>query len=171
MFNNRWALSGLVIFTLFFLVSVLEIDAWARVGGGRSFGSRGSRSYSAPRSTPAPSPASPSQGSRQYNTPSAPAPSPFGGGGFLRSMAGGTGRGDARIDALPQPRFCRRRHGRHGRRHRVHGHHPDRGAPLRNLLVHQTETRHRGRGAARGDLLPGIVSGRHRADGPADAGL
>ena len=89
MFNNRWALSGLVIFTLFFLVSVLEIDAWARAGGGRSMGSRGSRSFSTPRSTPAPSPASPSQGSRQYNAPSAPASSPFGGGGFLRSMAGG----------------------------------------------------------------------------------
>ena len=89
MFNNRWALSGLVIFTLFFLVSVLEIDAWARAGGGRSMGSRGSRSYSTPRSTPAPAPASPSQGSRQFNTPSAPASSPFGGGGFLRSMAGG----------------------------------------------------------------------------------
>ena len=89
MFNNRWAFSGLVIFTLFFLVSVLEIDAWARAGGGRSSGSRGSRSYSAPRSTPAPAPASPSQGSKQLNTPAAPAPSPFGGGGFLRSMAGG----------------------------------------------------------------------------------
>ncbi len=88
MVNNRWALSGLIIFTLFFLVSILEVDAWARVGGGRSFGSRGSRSYSAPRSTPAP--ASPySQGARQYNPPSAPASSPFGGGGFLRSMAGG----------------------------------------------------------------------------------
>ena len=89
MVNNRWALSSLVVFTLFFLVSVLEIDAWARAGGGGSMGSRGSRSYSAPRSTPAPAPASPSQGSRQYNTPAAPAPSPIGGGGFLRSMAGG----------------------------------------------------------------------------------
>lgn len=90
MFKNRWALSGLVLFTLFFLLSVLEIDAWARAGGGGSMGSRGSRSYSAPRSTPAPAPSSPSQGSRQFNTPpAAPAPSPFGGGGFLRSMAGG----------------------------------------------------------------------------------
>lgn len=89
MFDNRWALGGLVIFTLFFLVSVLEVDAWARAGGGRSFGSRGSRSYSPPRSTPAPAPAGPSQGARQYNTPSSPASSPFGGGGFLRSMAGG----------------------------------------------------------------------------------
>jgi predicted lipid-binding transport protein (Tim44 family) len=86
---NRWARNGLVLFTLFFLLSALEIDAWARAGGGGSMGSRGSRSYSAPRSTPAPAPSSPSQGSRQLNTPAAPAPSPFGGGGFLRSMAGG----------------------------------------------------------------------------------
>jgi predicted lipid-binding transport protein (Tim44 family) len=89
MLANRWARSGLVLFTLFFLLSVLEIDAWARAGGGGSFGSRGSRSFSAPRSTPAPTPASPSQGSGQFNTPTAPAPSPFGGGGFLRGMAGG----------------------------------------------------------------------------------
>lgn len=89
MFDNRWTLSGLIIFTLFFLLSVMEIDAWARAGGGRSMGSRGSRSYTPPRSTPAPAPANPSQGSRQLNAPSAPAPSPFGGGGFLRGMAGG----------------------------------------------------------------------------------
>lgn len=89
MFKKWWALSSLIVFTLFFLLSVLEIDAWARVGGGRSMGSRGSRSYAPPRSTPAPSPANPSQGSRQFNTPSTPAPSPLGGGGFLRSMAGG----------------------------------------------------------------------------------
>ena len=89
MFANRWANCGLVLFSLFFLLSVLEIDAWARVGGGGSFGSRGSRTYTAPRSTPAPTPASPSQGAGQYNTPSTPAPSPFGGGGFLRGMAGG----------------------------------------------------------------------------------
>jgi predicted lipid-binding transport protein (Tim44 family) len=89
MFDNRWAASGLIVFTLFFLLSVLEIDAWARAGGGGSMGSRGSRSYTPPRSTPGPAPVSPSPGSRQLNTPSAPAPSPFGGGGFLRSMAGG----------------------------------------------------------------------------------
>jgi predicted lipid-binding transport protein (Tim44 family) len=89
MFANRWARSGLALFTLFFMLSVLEIDAWARAGGGRSFGSRGSRSYTTPRSTPAPMPSNPSQGSQQVNTPSAPVSSPFGGGGFLRSMAGG----------------------------------------------------------------------------------
>lgn len=91
MFKNRWALTGLVVFTIFFFLSILEIDAWARAGGGRSSGSRGSRSYTPPRATPAPAPApvSPSQGSRQLGAPAAPAPSPFGGGGFLRSMAGG----------------------------------------------------------------------------------
>jgi len=89
MFANRWAKCGFVLFSLLFLLSVLEIDAWARAGGGRSMGSRGSRSYTAPRSTPAPTPSSPSQGSKQLNTPPAPASSPFGGGGFLRGMAGG----------------------------------------------------------------------------------
>jgi len=89
MLANRWARCGLVLFSLFFLLSVLEIDAWARAGGGRSIGSRGSRTYTAPRSTPAPTPSSPSQGSKQFNTPPAPASSPFGGGGFLRGMAGG----------------------------------------------------------------------------------
>jgi predicted lipid-binding transport protein (Tim44 family) len=89
MFANRWAKCSFVLFSLFFLLSILEIDAWARAGGGRSMGSRGSRSYTAPRSTPAPTPSSPSQGSKQFNTPPAPASSPFGGGGFLRGMAGG----------------------------------------------------------------------------------
>ena len=87
MLANRWARCGFVFFSLFFLLSVLEFDAWARVGGGGSFGSRGSRSYTAPRSTP--TPPRPSPGAGQYNTPSTPAPSPFGGGGFLRGMAGG----------------------------------------------------------------------------------
>lgn len=87
MLTKRWAIGGIVLVTLFFLVSILEIDAWARAGGGRSFGSSGSRSYSTPR--PAPSPVAPSQGSRLSGTPAAPASSPFGGGGFLRSMAGG----------------------------------------------------------------------------------
>lgn len=91
MFKNRWARVGLTVLTLFFTVSFLELDGWARVGGGGSFGSRGSRSFSAPRSTPAPTPMAPLQGGRQYGAPTAPAPapSPFGGGGFLRGMAGG----------------------------------------------------------------------------------
>lgn len=69
---------------LFLSITVLELSAQARVGGGRSMGSRGSRSYSRPAN---PSP-QPSQSRQQF----APAPSPFqqqAGGGFMRSMAGG----------------------------------------------------------------------------------
>lgn len=89
MIQSKGAAKGLIIFTVLLLVSFLAIDAWARAGGGGSFGSRGSRSFSAPRSTPAPAPASPYQGSRQYGAPAAPAPQPVGGGGFFRGLAGG----------------------------------------------------------------------------------
>jgi predicted lipid-binding transport protein (Tim44 family) len=71
-------------------MTVLESDAWARAGGGRSMGSRGSRSYSRPASpspyqqaAPAPRPASPMPFSQ-------PAPA---GGGFFRSMMGGIAGG------------------------------------------------------------------------------
>jgi len=74
---------GMIAFALFFaLFYLLSSIAEARVGGGRSFGSRGSRSFSS----------SPSSPSRSYNTPSRPSPyaapqsQP---GGFMRSMAGG----------------------------------------------------------------------------------
>lgn len=85
MFSHRFIKYGLVIFGLFFFVTyVMELDAYARVGGGRSFGSRGSRSYSSP-SSPSGSPSSPS---RQVGpAPSSPAPSQS--GGFLRNMGGG----------------------------------------------------------------------------------
>lgn len=69
---------------LFLSISVLELTAEARAGGGRSMGSRGSRSYS----RPAPSYSQPSQPRQQ----AAPAPGAFqqqAGGGFMRSMAGG----------------------------------------------------------------------------------
>ncbi|MHB8090472.1 MAG: Tim44 domain-containing protein [Syntrophales bacterium] len=89
MFAGRLARAGLVVFSIFFLLTMLELDASARVGGGRSFGSRGSRSYS----SPSPTPTSPSQGSGQFNGAPAPSSSPFGGGGFLRGMAGGIAGG------------------------------------------------------------------------------
>src|SRR5262249_41186310 len=81
--------------------------AEARVGGGRSSGSRGSRSFSAPArpSTPSPGnafgqrsapPSSPSvspYSQRQDNPYSRSTPfpqtSPYGGGGFWRSVGGG----------------------------------------------------------------------------------
>jgi predicted lipid-binding transport protein (Tim44 family) len=78
-----------MISMLFLFFFVLEIDAAARVGGGRSFGGRGSRSYTMPRS-PSSTPTSPS---RQYSpSPSQPGGSPYRqpqSGGFLRSLGGG----------------------------------------------------------------------------------
>ena len=69
---------------LFLSITVLEFNAEARAGGSRSFGSRGSRSYSRP--------ASPSSQPSQSRQQVAPAAGPFqqqAGGGFMRSMAGG----------------------------------------------------------------------------------
>ena len=91
--KNRWVKRGALIITLFFLIGyVLEADCFARVGGGGSFGSRGSRSYSSP-SRPSPGP------SQSYGTPTSPTPpaqQPFqqpGGGGFFRGMLGGIAGG------------------------------------------------------------------------------
>ena len=89
MFPNKQSKNGLAfsLFLLFFYV--LEVDALARFGGGRSFGSSGSRSYSAP-SSPSGSPSAPSQPSNP--SPSGPTNPPYQqqpGGGFLRGLAGG----------------------------------------------------------------------------------
>jgi predicted lipid-binding transport protein (Tim44 family) len=79
---------ALVASVMFLSMTVLEFNAHARVGGGRSSGSIGSRSYSRPASPyTQPSPSRPLM---------APAPSPMqqpAGGGFLRSMAGGIAGG------------------------------------------------------------------------------
>jgi predicted lipid-binding transport protein (Tim44 family) len=75
---------GAVLAALLFLsITVLEPSAQARVGGSRSLGSSGSRSYSRP--------VSPSSTAGQYRPQAAPAAAPFQQqrGGFLRSMAGG----------------------------------------------------------------------------------
>ncbi|MBI5656737.1 MAG: hypothetical protein HZC44_07935 [Geobacter sp.] len=69
---------------LFLSITVLELTAEARIGGSRSFGSRGSRSYSKPAGTYS----QPSQTRQQFS----PSAGPFqqqAGGGFMRSMAGG----------------------------------------------------------------------------------
>jgi len=69
-------------------------EAEARAGGGRSMGSRGTRSYSQPAS-PSTAP-SPYKAAQQPASPASPAPfaqpQPAG-GGFLRSMAGGLAGG------------------------------------------------------------------------------
>jgi predicted lipid-binding transport protein (Tim44 family) len=62
-------------------------DAWARVGGGSSSGSRGSRSYSAP-ARPSPSPMSPSQPGAPPSSPLQSPPQRSGWGG-LGGMFGG----------------------------------------------------------------------------------
>jgi len=67
---------------LFLSITVMELNAEARAGGSRSFGSRGSRSYSRPATAP----------TYQSRPQAAPAPGAFqqpAGGGFMRSMAGG----------------------------------------------------------------------------------
>ena len=87
--KDRWVKLAVVAVTFFFVLGyALEKDSWARVGGGMSSGSRGSRSFSSP-SSPSPSP-----GPSQYGSPSRPTPpaqQPFQqpGGGFFRSMLGG----------------------------------------------------------------------------------
>lgn len=65
---------------LFLSVTVLQLNADARGGGGRSFGSRGSRSFSRPATpTYKPAPSAPVSGGLQQSS----------GGGFMRGMAGG----------------------------------------------------------------------------------
>jgi predicted lipid-binding transport protein (Tim44 family) len=85
---------GVLLAVMFLSISVLELNAQARVGGSRSIGSRGTRSLSQPATPPSqlspssqPSPISPT-------TPQAtPTPSPIPqqqpSGGFMRNMAGG----------------------------------------------------------------------------------
>ena len=82
---NIRAAKGMAVFATFLLVMVviMESDASARVGGGRSFGSRGTRSYSRPAS-PYSRPMQTQQAPRPYSEPNRQP-----GGGFIRSIAGG----------------------------------------------------------------------------------
>ena len=69
MFSGKWTKIGITLFIfLFFFIWAMEIDAFARVGGSRTSGSRGSRSYSSPSQTY--SPTSPSR--QTTTTPSQP---------------------------------------------------------------------------------------------------
>jgi len=76
---------AVVAAVIFMSITVLELNAHARAGGGRS---SGGRSYSRPASPYS----QPSQSRQQY----APAPGPVqqqAGGGFMRNMAGGLAGG------------------------------------------------------------------------------
>jgi predicted lipid-binding transport protein (Tim44 family) len=78
---------------LVFTLALVSSEVWARAGGGRSGGSRGSRTYSAPRTQ------SPGVSQSQRSTP-APSPGLMGnqarpstGSPFLRGLAGGIAGG------------------------------------------------------------------------------
>jgi predicted lipid-binding transport protein (Tim44 family) len=82
--NHVVKVFAVVAAVMFLSITVLELNAHARAGGSRSFGSRGTRSYSRP-TTPYSQPS-------QQRQQAAPAPNQFqqqAGGGFMRSMAGG----------------------------------------------------------------------------------
>ena len=87
MYKNRLKTISLVTLLLFVGIAVFELDSFARVGGGRSFGGRGTRSYSSP-SRQYSSPSSSGQQTAARQEQKAPAQQPAG-GGFLRSMGGG----------------------------------------------------------------------------------
>jgi predicted lipid-binding transport protein (Tim44 family) len=92
MAKGKWVKRAVCIFAfLFVLCYVLEFDSWARVGGGSSSGSRGSRSYSSP-SRPSPGP---SQSVGAPTKPAAPSQQPMQqpGGGLFRGMMGGLAGG------------------------------------------------------------------------------
>jgi predicted lipid-binding transport protein (Tim44 family) len=81
----------------FLFLGAFELDAWARAGGGRSFGGGSSRSFSAPyRGYGGPSQRydyRSYQRPEQPATPGGPASQAWGGGGFLRGLAGGIAGG------------------------------------------------------------------------------
>ncbi len=99
MFANKWIKGGLTLLILVFLCGwALQMDAWARAGGGGSMGSRGSRSAAPPKPYVAPTTPKPSQPSqtptRQITPTPAPASQPSSfmrsfGGGLLGGLAGG----------------------------------------------------------------------------------
>jgi predicted lipid-binding transport protein (Tim44 family) len=96
MFRHRWLIALAAIVTALTLVAG---DAHARVGGGGSFGSRGSRTFSAPNATRTAPSASPIERSiTQPSRPSTPLGAPsrpglFGGGLFGGLAAGFLGAG------------------------------------------------------------------------------
>jgi len=88
--RSTWMKGGVIlVIALFMAVFVLELDAHARAGGSRSFGSRGSRSSYSPSSPSSSQPASPS---RNLTSP-APAAPQAQRGGFLRTLGAGMAGG------------------------------------------------------------------------------
>ncbi len=79
---------GLIVLAAVVTLLATEFDAWARAGGGRSFGSRGFRSYSSPSRNYS-RPSTPAQPRTEAQSPLAAPASGMAGGGFMRSLAGG----------------------------------------------------------------------------------
>ncbi len=89
--RSTWMKGSAVFFiAMFMAVFVLELDAYARAGGGRFSGSRGSRSSYSP-STPSSSQAT--SPSRNLTSPAPAAPQAPQSGGFLRNMGAGLAGG------------------------------------------------------------------------------
>ncbi len=90
---KTWTKGVLILFALLCLSTwALQLQAWARVGGGGSMGGRGSRSMSAPKPYTAPRPTQPSSTynpTRPATPPPGAAATPSSGGSFLRSLGGG----------------------------------------------------------------------------------
>jgi predicted lipid-binding transport protein (Tim44 family) len=87
--TSQFKIAGIGILMLF-VFALIAGEVWARAGGGRSGGFRGSRSFSAPRTAPS--------GPSQFQNPMSPAsPNPTrnqpfsqpGGSPFLRGLGGG----------------------------------------------------------------------------------
>jgi len=86
MFNSRLGKASLLLFIFFFLFFyVLPMDALARVSGGRSSGSRGSRSSTPPSSYSTPTPTQPSSPPSQPLSQPTPQPQ----SGLWRGVMGG----------------------------------------------------------------------------------
>ncbi|MGO9136148.1 MAG: Tim44 domain-containing protein [Syntrophales bacterium] len=79
--RKNWRMGMILFIFLFFFMGIMELDAFARAGGGMSSGSRGSRSFSSP--------------SQPYSVPSpySPSTAPFQQPGIWRSLAMGAAGG------------------------------------------------------------------------------
>lgn len=90
--NKRYVQVAMVFSCILIMAAALAVtDADARAGGGRSFGGRGSRSFSPPPPRPMQREAAPSGQAVPNRQPSmaAPQPAPQPQGGFMRGMGGG----------------------------------------------------------------------------------
>ena len=90
MSRKNWKTGVTIFIFLFFFIGIMELDAFARAGGGMSSGSRGSRSFSSPsRSSSAPSQARQSVAPSQPMSPQMPGQQPS----MWRSLAMGVAGG------------------------------------------------------------------------------